>query len=159
MNMLHHALNAAAATLLGGLTLICFVEVLLRDLAGRSLGWYDELTGFLLVWLTFVGAPLAQIGEGHIAAELLRSRLGRGAARWQRTLVHLVSLAVQLILLVFGAQLAMQSRAERAVTVDLSMGLFYLVVPLSASLGIAIHLLQIARLWRAEARAGEGRLV
>ena len=49
-------LAAVCSVLLAGIAVLCLVEVILRYGFGGGLGFYDELAGFALVWLTFVGA-------------------------------------------------------------------------------------------------------
>ena len=52
-------LAIACSLLLAGIAVLCLVEVTLRYGFGGGLGFYDELAGFALVWLTFLGAVLA----------------------------------------------------------------------------------------------------
>ena len=53
--------------------------------------------------------------------------------------------AVHVVLLVYGAQLASRFSNERAITVDIPVGFVYLVIPLSALLMLVVEAIQIAR--------------
>jgi TRAP-type C4-dicarboxylate transport system permease small subunit len=144
-------LETVVAVLLASMALICFVEVVLRYGFGRSFGWYDEFTGYLLVWLTFLGAVLAQHEKRHIAVGNLAERLGPRAVRWASLLAHGFLAAVHLVLLYYGALLATRFPADRAITLPVPMGVLYLVIPLSAALMLAVQLIQVGRLVRSPA--------
>ncbi len=73
---------------------ICLSEVVLRYVFAASLSWYDEVVGYLLVWLTFLGAVLAQSHEQHIG---IGDLVDRAPARARRALAiarHLVLVGV-----------------------------------------------------------------
>jgi TRAP-type C4-dicarboxylate transport system permease small subunit len=145
---LRSALGVAVSLLLSAIFLICFFEVILRYVFAASLPWYDELVGYLLVWLTFLGAVLAQSHGQHIGIENL---VERAPARFRRVLElasHGVLAGVHLVLLVYGAQLALRFLEERAITVPVPMGVVYSVIPLSAALMLVVETARIARLIR-----------
>ncbi len=143
---LRSGLGVAVSILLSAIAVICFFEVILRYLFAASLPWYDELVGYLLVWLTFLGAVLAQSHGQHLGIEDLVERAPERARRTLSLASHLVLVAVHLVLLVYGAQLAMRFLSERATTVPVPMGVVYAVIPISASLMLVVEGARIARL-------------
>ena len=60
---------------------------------------------------------------------------------------HGLMVLVHVVLLLYGAQLVSRFLSERAITVDIPVGLVYLVIPLSAVLMLLIEAIQIARLF------------
>ena len=78
---LRSSLGVAVAVLLSAIAVICFLEVILRYVFAASLSWYDELVGYLLVWLTFLGAVLAQSHGQHIGIGDLVERAPERARR------------------------------------------------------------------------------
>ena len=145
---LRSGLGVAVAVLLSAIAVICFLEVILRYLFAASLSWYDELVGYLLVWLTFLGTVLAQSHGQHIGIRDLVERAPERARRALSLSSHLVLVAVHLVLLVYGAQLAMRFLGERAITVPVPMGVVYGVIPVSAALMLVVQAARIARLIR-----------
>jgi TRAP-type C4-dicarboxylate transport system permease small subunit len=145
---LQRALGVLAGVLLGVLAAVCVLEIGLRNLARSGLTWYDELASYILVWLTFIGAALAQQKEEHIGVEALLERAGPAAAPALRLASHAALFALQLGLLVLGARLSYRTLGERAVTLPLAMGLVYAVVPLSAGVLAFVHLVQLGRVLR-----------
>ncbi len=127
-------LAVACSLLLGAIAALCLVEVTLRYGFGAGLGFYDELAGFALVWLTFLGAVLARRDGAHIGIRDLVSRLGPRPRRIARILEHAAVLALHLVIAWFGTVLVLRFLTERAITMPIPMGAFYLVLPLFAVL-------------------------
>jgi TRAP-type C4-dicarboxylate transport system permease small subunit len=145
---LRSALGFFVALLLAAISIICVTEVLLRYLFAASLSWYDELVGYLLVWLSFLAAVLAQSHGQHVGIGDLVEKAPWKARRLLSVGNHLVMVAVHLVLLVFGAQLAIRFLGERAITIAAPMGLVYGVIPLSAALMLMVEAIGIARTLR-----------
>ena len=129
-NGLRSFLAAAVAVILAAMATICFIEVVRRPL-GESFVWYDEFVGYLLVWLTFLGAVLARSYHQHIGVHNVLEKVSPKT----RSILELM----------YGAQLASRFLSERAITVDIPVGFVYLVIPLSAALMLVIEAIQIAK--------------
>jgi TRAP-type C4-dicarboxylate transport system permease small subunit len=127
-------LAVACSLLLAGIAALCLVEVTLRYGFGGGLGFYDELAGFALVWLTFLGAVLARRDGAHIGIRDLVSRLSPRPRRIARILEHTAVLVLHLVLAWFGTVLVLRFLGERSITMPIPMGAFYLVLPLFAVL-------------------------
>ena len=52
-------------------SVLTITQVFLRYVANSPLFWSEELTRYLIVWLTFLGASLGIRHRGHIAIELI----------------------------------------------------------------------------------------
>ncbi len=139
-------LTIAVALILGAIASICFIEVARRPFGG-SFVWYDEFVGYLLVWLTFLGAVLARSHRQHIGIDNLLESVSLRARRVLELATHGLMVLVHVVLLIYGAQLVLRFLSERAITVDIPVGLVYLVIPLSAVLMLLIEAIQIARLF------------
>ena len=131
--------------ILAAIATICFVEVVRRPF-GASFVWYDEFIGYLLVWLTFLGAVLARSYHQHIGVENLLDRVSPAKRRLLELATHGLMVLVHVVLLLYGAQLVSRFLTERAITLDIPIGLIYLVIPLSAALMLLVEALQITRL-------------
>ena len=142
-------LEAAVALLLAAIAGICFLEVVLRYRFETSLGWYDEFVGYLLVWLTFLGAVLAQLQLQHIGIENLLESVPSRLGLWLRLLGHAVVVAVQLVLLIHGADLVTELLADqdRAISLPVPMGAIYLILPLSAAMMLIVETIHVLRLF------------
>lgn len=62
---------------LAAMSVIVFVNVMLRYLTSESIVWAEEVARYLMIWLTFLGiGPVMRIG-GHIAIDNLQDALAR----------------------------------------------------------------------------------
>lgn len=135
----------SVSLILAAIAAICFVEVVLRYGFGSSFGWYDEGVGYLLVWLTFLGAVLAHSHGQHIGVENLLESLPPKPRRVVLLAGHALLVAIHVVLLVYGGQIVSRFLAEEAITVPIPMGLVYAVIPLSAVLMLVVEVFHIAR--------------
>ncbi len=143
-------LETTLVVALASMVVICFLEVVLRYGLGSSFGWYDEFTGYLLVWLTFLGAVTAQLEEKHIGVGDLAGRFG---PRWRRAAAVMtlgLMVLLHVLLLYYGGQLASRFLTDRAITLPVPMGIIYAVIPLSAALMLVLLVIQLGRLLRSE---------
>ena len=132
-------LAVVCSLLLAAIAGLCLVEVTLRYGFGSGLGFYDELAGFALVWLTFLGAVLARRDGAHIGIRDLVSRLRPRPRRIARILEHAAVLALHAVIAWFGMVLVLRFLTERAITMPIPMGAFYLVLPLFALLTMVLE--------------------
>jgi TRAP-type C4-dicarboxylate transport system permease small subunit len=91
-----------AVFLLAALTaLVCF-GVFFRYALNSSLTWYDEFASYLLVWLTFYGAVVADYRRKHIGFELLVDKLAPIQRRVVDFVAEIAVLGFQFVLFYYG---------------------------------------------------------
>ncbi|MCE9664725.1 TRAP transporter small permease [Halomonas sp. M5N1S17] len=78
----------SAATLVAA-TAAVFCEILSRFFFGKSLVWVVELSGYALLYMTFLGAPYLLEKNRHVAIDIVTEHL---PPRLQRPLAFLVAL-------------------------------------------------------------------
>lgn len=143
-------LETTLLVILSAMAVICFVEVVLRYGLGMSFGWYDEFTGYLLVWLTFLGAVAAQQDGRHIGLGGVAERLGPRGQRLAALCTHGLMIALHLLLLSYGGLLAVRFLSDRAITLPVPMGIIYIVIPFSALLMLGVEIIQLGRTLQTE---------
>ena len=144
-DFLRLALSTVVAGILASIATICFIEVVRRPF-GESFVWYDEFVGYLLVWLTLLGAVLARLQREHIGIDNLLNKVPRSVSLWLALTSHLVMIFVHIVLLAYGSQLVFRFVSERAITVDISIGLVYSVIPCSAAVMLLVEFIHLKRL-------------
>lgn len=105
-----------AVLLLAGLTVVVCLAVFFRYVLNSSLVWYDEFTSYLLVWLTFYGAVVADHQRRHIGFDLLVNKLARGQRRAVDAVGELAVLGFQFVLLYYGWVLTEKMGDETAIS-------------------------------------------
>lgn len=151
--LLEAALVATGVALLFAIAVLVATGVTLRKL-GAPIGWYDEIAGILLAWLTWYGAALAALERAHLGMPDLVA-LAPPALRVPLVLLRALLVGGAMALIAwFGWQIVVILGDERLVTVPwLSVGVAQSAIPIAAFLFVLAELLTLPdRL--AEARAG-----
>ena len=101
----------------------------------RPLSWSEELTRFLLVWSTFVGAT------SNIAITAAQALLPEGGKKAAGVLVHVICMVVFAAVFVYGFQFCQrQVRTTDALPINLPMKFIYACIPGSMVI-LAFHAL------------------
>lgn len=151
--LLRGALVTVGVFLLFAIAVLVAAGVILRKL-GAPIGWYDEVAGILLAWLTWYGAALAALERAHLGMPDLVATAPPGL-RVPLVLVRaaLVCGAMGLIAW-FGWQIVAILGDERLVTLPwLTVGVSQSAIPIAASLFVLAELLTLPERL-AEARRG-----
>ena len=127
------------------ISLVVFLQVLFRYLLRQPLFWSEELPRYLLIWMTFLAAALAQKHDAHINISLALSRFPERARRAVRIFAHLVVLGFLGVLVYSGALVTNITAHHRSTALQIPMGLVYAALPVGATLMALYLLLQIVR--------------
>ena len=82
-------------TLLGLMTIAILIQVFFRYVLGSALTWSEEAARYMMVWMTFLVAPIAYRMGANVALEVLAARIhGRVAEALKIALNLLVILFI-----------------------------------------------------------------
>jgi TRAP-type C4-dicarboxylate transport system permease small subunit len=90
--------------------------VFTRYVLNASLVWYDEFASYLLVWLTFFGAVVADYHRKHINFDLLVNKLKPPARRVVDIVGEIAVLGFQWVLFYYGWVLTERMGDETAIS-------------------------------------------
>lgn len=121
--MLQTAFNAIAAlgaridrvvaVLVGVIVLFMFgsliLQVVSRYFFGAPLSWPEELTMFLMAWMSFLGASVALRGWGHIGVDFFLEKFHGRTHILLQLLVRCIVLSFTLFLLIEGSVFVFKS--------------------------------------------------
>jgi TRAP-type C4-dicarboxylate transport system permease small subunit len=128
--------------MMAALAVMVFANVALRFATDQSLLWVEELSRYLMIWLTFLGSGLVLRYGGHIGIDTLQDSLPRHAAA-----IRGVILALCLMFFGFmvwlGFSYALFAWSQTTPIMQVPMGAVYLAMPIGFLLLIA-HLLLMA---------------
>jgi TRAP-type transport system small permease protein len=136
-----HVLKIAIVACLAGMVIMVFGNVVLRYAFNMGLTISEELSRFLFVWLTFLGAIIGFHERGHLGVDMLVGRLSATGKKFCLIISELLMLWVTWLFLVGSWEQTMINLDVRSPSAGLSMGLIYGVgVLFSISVGtILIH--------------------
>jgi TRAP-type C4-dicarboxylate transport system permease small subunit len=130
--------------LLGGMTLLVLANVTTRFAVGSSFEWAEELSVFMMAWMTLLGAGLVLRVGGHLAVDGVQQLCGRKIGQLMRLLSALVMLMFFLTVVWAGASYVELGLYQTSPSLGIPRGYAYLALPVGGVLMI-LHLLAIAR--------------
>ncbi|MDV2582174.1 TRAP transporter small permease [Alkalibacillus haloalkaliphilus] len=128
-------LSALCIISIVGLTVIVFAQVISRMIS-FSLPGTEELARLLTVWLTFFGASLAIHEKLHLSVNYFVSLVKENVRIVIGLIVHALMLVFFAVLLFYGFKLTIHSMGTTSSTLQLPMGLYYMVIPISSIFSI-----------------------
>ncbi|MCR8726061.1 TRAP transporter small permease [Frigidibacter sp. ROC022] len=136
---------------LGGISIVAlvFINALLRGAAGFDLAWSLEVTAFLLLWTTFLGAAAAMARGAHMrVTEIVANLVPRAAQAWLALLIDLIVTAMLASLIWYGVSIASHSWAQKTTVLYWPVGLLYASMPTGMAFALVFHLFNLVRDWR-----------
>jgi len=123
---------------------VVFLQVLFRYLLRQPLFWSEELPRYLLIWMCFLAAALAQKHDAHINITLCLAPLSTRTRQLLKILTDAVILVFLWILIYSGSLVTSITAHHRSTALQLPMGLVYAALPVGAILMSLYLVLQIA---------------
>jgi TRAP-type C4-dicarboxylate transport system permease small subunit len=133
----------AVIVILAAMASMVFANVTLRFATNASILWVEEVSRYLMIWLTFLGGGLVLRYGGHVGIDTLQESLPRHAAAIRAAIVVLL-LGFFSFMVVIGIRYAVLTWEQTTPILGVPVGAIYLAIPIGFSLFIA-HLLLMAR--------------
>ena len=116
--------------------------VFYRYVLSDALSWSEEIAKFLMVWMTFTGAPIALVEGGHAAIGLLPNALPPRLRQAAQLATCVIILALMAVFVHQGAVFAWNARMQIAATLTFGFSLFWIFVaiPVGGALMFCIAL-------------------
>ena len=113
------------------MSIIVAVQVFCRYVLNHSLFWSEELARYLLVWLTFLGASVAYYRNVHPGIDVIYARMPNSIQKITAITVHLVSMTLFGIMIIFGAKFSYFVRLQISPALNLPKWLIFTIIPIS----------------------------
>lgn len=127
----------AVQWILAAMACMVFANVVLRFFTDNSILWVEELSRYLMIWLTFIGAGLVLRYGGHIGIENLQESFPR-QARLMRAVIFVIMLLFFVFMLVMGVRYSMFTWGQSTPVMEIPVGAVYLAMPIGFAL-LIIH--------------------
>ena len=125
---------------------LVFINVVTRYVFGFSFAAAEEISTFLMIWITYIGAGLA-LREGRLAAiDLFQDALPQKARRFVRVLLGLTILLFLGILAYYGVKMVRFGWSQETWATQIPRGIPYLAIPIGAIV-FGLHLILMFREW------------
>ncbi|KGP90636.1 C4-dicarboxylate ABC transporter permease [Pontibacillus chungwhensis BH030062] len=116
------------------MVLLVFVKILTRVLFQSSFPWTEELSRYLMIWITFLGASIAFKYAAHIGFDLIVNKLPGMLKKIFQVISAIACLTFFILLIVKGYELCGRSMVQSSPALDLPMAYVYAIIPISGIL-------------------------
>ncbi len=114
-----------------GITAVVFLNVLSRYIFKSSLPWSEELARFMFIWLTFVGAVIANANFEHMRLDFVVERFPIKVGKVIEGISYIAVITL-LIILVLGSLKYTQSQWDwKSSALGVRHGVVYMIAPIS----------------------------
>jgi TRAP-type C4-dicarboxylate transport system permease small subunit len=135
--------ESIVVVLFSTMVLLTFAQVLSRFVFNLSLGWSEEISRFIFVWLVYISAAMAAKHRRHIRVEIIDTLFPRAISKWFGVLSDLLWIAFTIFVAIKGYEMVAMvfEHGQLSPAVQLPMGFVYSIIPLGFGL-IALRVLQ-----------------
>jgi len=137
------------------MVVMVFGNVVLRYAFNSGLAVSEELSRWLFVWMTFLGAVVAMRHHAHLGTDTLVSRLPVAGKKVCFAIAHLLMLYVCWLMLKGGWQQAVINYGTTSAVMEVSMAWFSASGVVFAALAGFIVILELWNLATGQVREGE----
>ncbi|OLN23057.1 C4-dicarboxylate ABC transporter permease [Domibacillus antri] len=144
--LLENTLNIIMASALAIMVVLVFGNVVLRYFFNSGITWSEEISRYLFVWLTFLGAIGAFKNKDHLGVDMLVRRLPNKMKKVVLVISELLMLFVLILVLDGSWKMTMLNLGSTAPATGMPMALVYgtgIIVSLSMSLICIYNLYRI----------------
>jgi TRAP-type transport system small permease protein len=126
------------------MTSLVLLNVVTRYGFQFSVTWAEELSRFVMIWVTYIGAGLALRQGNHVAFEYMQSLLPPRTVPYVRALVAIGILVFLAYLAYYGWEFSQLTMRQRSAVLNVQRGIVGLAIPIGAAV-LGMHLLMIFR--------------
>ena len=130
--------GAICVLMIAAMVILTTLQIVFRTWF-TALSWSDEVTRYLLVWSTFLGATCVYRHSGNISITFIQEAFPVKISKVLRVVVHVVCFVLFVVLLYYGWQYV-GSLNRTATSIPLKMSQVYLCMPISMLI-LMIHAL------------------
>ena len=146
------ALNVVIAACLAVMVVLVFGNVLMRYGFNSGITLSEELSRWLFVWMTFMGAIVALKEHGHLGTDMLVGKLGPAGKKFCLALSYVLMLFICWLLFSGAYQQTMINMDTTSAVMEVSMAWIYAPGVVFAVMGGLILLTELFRLLTGQMR-------
>lgn len=120
--------------MIGAMVILTTAQIIFRTWF-TSLSWSEEVTRYLLIWSTFLGATCVYRHFGNIAITFVQDAMPVPVRKAMRIMVQVLCLVLFVLLCYYGTRYTLNLK-KTATSIPIKMSYIFMVVPVS--MGICI---------------------
>lgn len=143
-NGITRILNGLAGISFIAMVILTCWQVLTRYVLKNPSTWSEELVGYLFAWMSLLGASIVTCERGHMNIPIIVERFGETAQKGLNCFGEVVAFLFSAVILVFGGvQITTLAMGQMTSSLGVSIGIFYIVLPLCGFLNMIYTVLNI----------------
>lgn len=131
------------------LTLSMFIivgtNVFSRFVLNNSLGWADELSRFVFIWISFLGAVMAYGSDDHVGLNFVIAKIPSAKVQNIISIISDLLIMAVLAIITYYGYIVATSATNVSPALYIPMTLVYSIVPLSGFIMMLINLAKIKK--------------
>ena len=122
-----------ASVLFISVTLICFLQVVLRYFMNSAQEWPEEASRFLFIYIAYLGTAYGVYTKKHLKVDMVYLLLNQKWQKWLDIIGQIITLGFMLLVVWKGCEMLeiVIESEEEALTLPISLWLVWLAIPLS----------------------------
>ncbi len=132
--------KGATIFLVISIALIVSASVFFRYVLNDSLTWSEEIAKYFMVWLVFVGAPVAMVEGRHIAIEIFPNLFKPKLRAFIFLCVNFLIVITMCFWTAKGLQYTIQGWSQVLMAIELPLGLVFASIPFGSAIMVLISL-------------------
>lgn len=124
--------SAIVVAMLAGMVLTTSLQIICRVFFS-ALSWSEEVTRYLLVWSTFIGAGCVYKRGGHISVTVIQDMLPKSLQKAMRVLVHVLCAVFFAFALYYGFKYIGKQGTQLSAALRIPMRYMYMSIPVGCS--------------------------
>ncbi|MDD2206374.1 MAG: TRAP transporter small permease [Aminobacterium sp.] len=134
LNGLNRIVEYAVSLLLIVMVVVVFLQVIFRFVLHSSLPWSEELSRYILVWISFLGASIGVKRGAHIGVEVVVNMLPPKMKKGVAFLATLCAAVFFALMVIYGRRILFIVSGQRSPAMEISMGIPYSAIFVSGVL-------------------------
>lgn len=153
-DLLDKICSVILVAMLAGMVLTTSLQIICRVFF-TALSWSEEVTRYLLVWSTFIGAGCVYKKGGHISVTFAQEKLPQKLQKVAQVLVHLLCGALFAIAVYYGFKYMDKQGTQLSAALRIPMSLMYMAIPLGCGVMLLHAFNAIIQIFVKKEAAGE----
>ena len=134
------------------MTILVFVQVVMRYVFSNSLSWSEELARFIFMWVSWVGASYAVRERAHFRVEMFADMMKGEKRKWFELVILIVWFVFCVFMAFIGTRLIifLVETGQISAAMEIPMSWVYASVPVGCGLMALRLIVEIKKLLRGE---------
>jgi C4-dicarboxylate transporter DctQ subunit len=122
------------------MTGIIFVQVVLRYIFFSPLSWAEELSKYLLVWVSCLGSANGIKDAMHVSIDYLKNKFSAFPQQIVTLIIHAVTFSFFLFCIIEGTMYAFNGWIQTSAAMGIPMTIPYLSIPVGFSIMLCVSI-------------------